>query len=196
MYLASSLGTDKILFFIYVSAYAGFAIPLFTLNLAYVNDHMPKEKFVAAGSGMQIIFGLGAMIGPFLCSLLMNKIGTSGFFIHLLFFHLIIGFFGLLGIITFSFFDVSSEDLNVPSFFFGGWANGSFILWLLIIIQSIGSMIGIALLTKAYQMADTSYLNVFEYSFFIFWLIAIGIKQNFSNQNLQLNENNDRSFVE
>ena len=95
MYLASSLGTDKILFFVYVSAYAGFAIPLFTLNLAYVNDHMPKEKFVAAGSGMQIIFGLGAMIGPFLCSLLMNKIGTSGFFIHLLFFHLIIGFFGL-----------------------------------------------------------------------------------------------------
>ena len=75
--------------------YAGFAIPLFTLNLAYVNDHVPKEKFVAAGSGMQIIFGLGAMIGPFLCSLIMNKIGTSGFFVHLLFFHLIIGFFGL-----------------------------------------------------------------------------------------------------
>ena len=95
MYLASSLGTEKILFFIYVSVYAGFAIPLFTLNLAYVNDHMPKEKFVAAGSGMQIIFGLGAMIGPFLCSILMGKIGTSGFFVHLLFFHLIIGFFGL-----------------------------------------------------------------------------------------------------
>ena len=95
MYLASSLGTEKILFFVYVSVYAGFAIPLFTLNLAYVNDHMPREKFVAAGSGMQIIFGLGAMIGPFLCSLLMNKIGTSGFFVHLLFFHLIIGFFGL-----------------------------------------------------------------------------------------------------
>ena len=98
MYLASSLGTEKILFFVYVSVYAGFAIPLFTLNLAYVNDHMPKEKFVAAGSGMQIIFGLGAMIGPFLCSILMGKIGTSGFFVHLLFFHLIIGFFGLFRI--------------------------------------------------------------------------------------------------
>ena len=44
---------------------------------------------------MQIIFGLGAMIGTFICSLVMNKIGTSGFFVHLLFFHLIIGFFGL-----------------------------------------------------------------------------------------------------
>ena len=85
-----------------------------------------------------------------------------------LFFFSIIGFFGFLGIIAFSFFNVSSIDLNVPSFFIGGWSNGSIILWILILVQSIGSMIGIALLTKAYQMADTSYLNVFEYSFFIF----------------------------
>tara|TARA_B100000686_G_scaffold350661_1_gene447225 strand:- start:23 stop:1312 length:1290 start_codon:yes stop_codon:yes gene_type:complete len=95
MYLATSIGMDKIMFFIYVSIYAGMAIPLFTLNLAYVNDYIPKEKFVAAGGGMQIIFGMGAMAGPLLCSLIMNKFGTNGFFIHLLVFHLIIGTFGL-----------------------------------------------------------------------------------------------------
>ena len=92
------------------------------------------------------------------------------------FFFSIIGFFGLLGIISFSFFNVNPEDFNVPPFFIGGWSNGSIVLWILIFIQSIGSMIGIWLLTKAYQMADTSYLNVFEYSFFIFaglagWII-------------------------
>jgi len=95
MYLATSVGINKIMFFIYVALYAGMAIPLFTLNLAYVNDYIDKEKFVAAGSGMQIIFGIGAMFGPFLCSLLMNKFGTNGFFIHMLSFHLIIGLFGL-----------------------------------------------------------------------------------------------------
>ena len=95
MYLASSTGIDKIMFFIYVSLYAGMAIPMFTLNLAYVNDYISKEKFVAAGGGMQIIFGMGAMSGPLLCSLIMNKFGTNGFFVHLLFFHLIIGVFGL-----------------------------------------------------------------------------------------------------
>jgi len=95
MYLATSVGIDKIMFFIYVSIYAGMAIPLFTLNLAYINDYIPKEKFVAAGGGMQIIFGIGAMSGPFLCSLLMNKFGSNGFFVHLLSFHLIIGVFGL-----------------------------------------------------------------------------------------------------
>jgi hypothetical protein len=95
MYLATSIGVDKIMFFIYVTLYAGMAIPLFTLNLAYVNDYIPKEKFVAAGGGMQIIFGMGAMIGPLLCSFIMNTFGTNGFFIHLLSFHLIIGIFGL-----------------------------------------------------------------------------------------------------
>jgi len=95
MYLATGLGMDKIMFFIYVGLYAGMAIPLFTLNLAYVNDYIAKEKFVAAGGGMQIIFGMGAMSGPLLCSLIMNKFGTNGFFVHLLFFHLVIGAFGL-----------------------------------------------------------------------------------------------------
>ena len=98
MYLATGVGFDKILFFIYVALYAGMAIPLFTLNLAYVNDYIPKEKFVAAGGGMQIIFGMGAMSGPILCSVIMNKFGTNGFFIHLFIFHVIIGLFGMFRI--------------------------------------------------------------------------------------------------
>jgi len=86
MYLATSVGMDKIMFFVFVTLYAGAAIPMFTLNLAYVNDFIPKEKFVAAGSGLQIIFGLGAMGGPMLCSIFMNKLGlTDSLFICLFF---------------------------------------------------------------------------------------------------------------
>ena len=40
MYIATNVGFDKIMFFIYVSLYAGFAVPLFTLNLAYMNDYI------------------------------------------------------------------------------------------------------------------------------------------------------------
>ena len=95
MYLASSLDTEKIFFFIFITLYAGFALPMFTLNLAYVNDFIEKEKFVAAGAGLQIIFGIGAMGGPFLASIFMNIYGASGFFIYLGIFHLLIGLFGL-----------------------------------------------------------------------------------------------------
>ena len=72
MYLATSVGLDKIMFFIYATLYAGAALPLFTLTLAYINDYIPKEKFVAAGAGLQIIFGIGAMLGPIVCTLLMT----------------------------------------------------------------------------------------------------------------------------
>ena len=95
MYLASSVGMNKIMFLIFTTLYAGFALPMFTLNLAYVNDFIPKEKFVAAGAGLQIIFGMGAMGGPILCSIFMNIYGANGFFVYLAFFHLIIGLFGM-----------------------------------------------------------------------------------------------------
>ena len=95
MYLASSIGINKMFFLIFVTFYAGFALPMFTLNLAYVNDFLDKERFVAAGAGLQIIFGIGAMGGPFLCSVFMNFFGSNGFFIFLGIFHLLIGLFGL-----------------------------------------------------------------------------------------------------
>jgi len=95
MYLASSIGMDKIMFLIFVTIYAGFALPMFTLNLAYVNDRIDKERFVAAGAGLQIIFGIGAMGGPILCSLSMDALGPNGFFTYLAIIHISIGLFGM-----------------------------------------------------------------------------------------------------
>jgi MFS family permease len=95
MYLAITVGMEKILFLFFVTLYAGFALPMFTLNLAYVNDFIDKEKFVAAGAGLQIIFGIGAMGGPFLCSVFMDMYGANGFFIYLGIVHTFIGLFGL-----------------------------------------------------------------------------------------------------
>ena len=90
----SVLGNGKILFFIFVGLYSGLSLPLFSLNLAHTNDFVPKEKFVAAGGGLQLIFGLGAIGGPILCALLMKLIGVNGFFIFLIIFHVIICVFG------------------------------------------------------------------------------------------------------
>ena len=70
-------------------------LPLFSLNLAYVNDFLPKEKFVSAGAGLQIIFGLSAMSAPFLCSFFMKEFGPNGFFIFLFIFQTIIVIFGI-----------------------------------------------------------------------------------------------------
>ena len=99
-----STAMDKTRLFIFVILLAGVTLPLFSLNLALVNDYIPKEKFVAAGSGLNIIFGLGAMAGPIMCSILMHFLGPNGFFVHLLIF--------LFAIIVFGFYRLSQREIE------------------------------------------------------------------------------------
>ena len=89
------IGNHRMMFYIFISLYAGMCLPLFSLNLAYVNDFLPREKFVSAGAGMQIIFGISAMIAPFICSFFMKNLGPNGLFIYLFIFHTLIGLFGI-----------------------------------------------------------------------------------------------------
>jgi MFS family permease len=95
IYLPGDLATSKTWFYIFLILFSFCSLPMFSLILAHTNDYIPKEKFVAAGAGLQFTFGLGAMSGPFLCSVFMNIVGSNGFFIFLFFFHAIIGLFGL-----------------------------------------------------------------------------------------------------
>ena len=95
MYLPGELATNKKWFFIFLILFSCCSLPMFSLICAHTNDYIPKEKFVAAGAGIQFTFGLGAMSGPFLCSIFMNIVGSNGFFVFLLFFHALIGVFGL-----------------------------------------------------------------------------------------------------
>jgi MFS family permease len=95
---------DKTKLFIFIILLSGVTLPLFSLNLALVNDYIPKEKFVAAGGGLNIIFGLGAIAGPVMCSTLMHFLGPNGFFIHILVF--------LFTIIIFGFYRLSQREIE------------------------------------------------------------------------------------
>ena len=95
IYLPGNLATSKTWFYVFLILFSFCSLPMFSLILAHTNDYIPKEKFVAAGAGLQFIFGLGAMSGPFLCSIFMNIVGSNGFFVFLFIFHTIIGLFGL-----------------------------------------------------------------------------------------------------
>ena len=95
IYYMNELAFRKIIFFIAVGLYASLCLPLFSLNLAHTNDFVPKTKFVAAGGGLQLIFGFGAISGPILCSIFMGWFGLNGFFVFLILIHSLIGAFGL-----------------------------------------------------------------------------------------------------
>ncbi|MDA9717770.1 MFS transporter [Candidatus Pelagibacter sp.] len=94
-YYMQEFAFKKILFFLFVGAYTSLCLPLFSLNLAHTNDFVPREKFVAAGGGLQLIFGIGAISGPVICSVFMGWFGLNGFFIFLILIHTLIGIFGI-----------------------------------------------------------------------------------------------------
>jgi MFS family permease len=95
MYLPGELATSKFWFYVFLILFSFCSLPMFSLILAHTNDFIPKEKFVAAGASLQFTFGMGAMGGPFLCSIFMGIVGPNGFFIFLIFFHTLIGIYGL-----------------------------------------------------------------------------------------------------
>ena len=101
-YFSTTIDISKL--FVFLILFAGVTLPLFSLNLALVNDYIPKEKFVAAGGGLNIIFGLGAMAGPVMCSTLMHFLGPNGFFVHILIF--------LFTIIIFGFYRLHQREIE------------------------------------------------------------------------------------
>ena len=94
MYLSVDWEINKIMFFIFVTIFAGFSLPIYAINIAHTNDYIPKAKFVAAGSGLQLIMGLGAIGGPITCVIFMDNFGPSGFFIFLIILQIVISVFG------------------------------------------------------------------------------------------------------
>ena len=73
-----------------------------------------------------------------------------------------LGVVGLCGVV------VMSLAINGSSFFTMGWqplSDG--FLWLTL-MQAVGSLIGVACIVRAYQIAEASYVAVFEYVFLIF----------------------------
>ena len=94
MYLAIDWQKNKIMFFVFATLFAGFSLPIYAINIAHTNDYISKDKFVSAGSGLQLVMGLGAMAGPITCTIFMNYFGANGFFLYLITFHIIISLFG------------------------------------------------------------------------------------------------------
>ena len=86
---------EKTKLFLSITLMAGMTLTFFPIILAYVNDNITKDKFVAAGSGLNIVFGVGAIFGPILCSITMQLLGANGFFVYIILFLTLMVIFGI-----------------------------------------------------------------------------------------------------
>ena len=73
----------------------GTANPLYSLLIAYTNDHLEREQMPAASGGLLFVNGCGAMGGPIVVGYLMQHYGPNGFFVFIGLLMLAIGAYGL-----------------------------------------------------------------------------------------------------
>jgi len=79
----------------------------------------------------------------------------------------ILGLWGLIGLGVLTAFPQVVPD-GPDGFLIRGWVAISPTIWGLIIVQAVGSVIGVGLIIKAYQLGETSYVAVFEYAIILF----------------------------
>ena len=62
------------------AAWGAVAFPLYAVSVAHANDYAEPEDYVMVSSGLLLMYGLGAIAGPFVASLFMSYIGAVGLF--------------------------------------------------------------------------------------------------------------------
>ncbi len=94
---------------------------------------------------------------------------------------LLVGFFaglgtwGALGLAYFAAMGVETDPLR-DGFFGTGWQPFTAVAWAVLLGQAVISLIGVGMLTRAYQLADASHVAVFEYAFLVsagFWAYVL-----------------------
>ncbi len=56
------------------------AFPLYSIAVAHSNDHAEEGEFVVVSSGLLLMYGLGAVVGPLVASGLMQVMGAGGLY--------------------------------------------------------------------------------------------------------------------
>ena len=57
------------------------AFPLYAISVAHANDYAAPEDYVMVSSGLLLMYGVGAILGPFLASGIMTLTGPAGLYV-------------------------------------------------------------------------------------------------------------------
>jgi MFS family permease len=78
-----------------VALFGGLAFPLYSICIAYTNDHLEPQQMIAASGSLVMVGGLGAITGPLLFAIIMDALGHQALFWSIAAIH---GFTGLFAI--------------------------------------------------------------------------------------------------
>lgn len=72
------------------AAWGAFAFPLYAISVAHTNDHADPSAYVMVSGGLLLMYGSGAIAGPFLASALMTHGGPATLFAYTAGVHLLL----------------------------------------------------------------------------------------------------------
>ncbi len=58
--------------------YGGLMFSLYSISVAHTNDHIEREQVLEATRGLLLVYGLGALSGPLLVGIAMDRLGPVG----------------------------------------------------------------------------------------------------------------------
>lgn len=93
--LAVLAGVQFYALLVFAFIIGGTTNPLYSLLIAYANDYLESDQMAAASAGFLFINGIGAISGPIVVGLLMEKIGPHTFFVFIALLMTLVCIYGL-----------------------------------------------------------------------------------------------------
>jgi MFS family permease len=81
--------------FFAIALFGGLAFPLYSVCIAYTNDHLNPNQMIAASGALVLVGGLGAITGPVLFAMIMDRFGDQALFWSIAVVHGLMGLFAI-----------------------------------------------------------------------------------------------------
>ena len=81
--------------FFAVALFGGLAFPLYSICIAYTNDHLEPRQMIAASGALVMVGGFGAITGPLLFAVIMDAYGYQSLFWSIAAIHGLTGLFAI-----------------------------------------------------------------------------------------------------
>ena len=78
-----------------VAVFGGLAFPLYSICIAYTNDHLEPRQMIAASGALVMVGGFGAITGPVLFAAIMDAFGHQSLFWSIAVIHGLTGLFAI-----------------------------------------------------------------------------------------------------
>ena len=63
------------------AAWGFFAFPMYAIAVAHANDYAETNEYILVSSGLLLVYGIGAILGPFVASAFMALAGATGLYV-------------------------------------------------------------------------------------------------------------------